>query len=104
MGLLFPKPRPSVLGKRDRKRAEAAVYRKVSADVRRRDGGRCRNCGAVGTETHHLIARSLGGGDEVDNLVTLCAECHRFVTGHALIIHGRHADGPLTFETWKQGD
>lgn len=31
------------------------------------------------TEVHHLQPVSLGGGDEPENLVTLCGECHREV-------------------------
>lgn len=30
-------------------------------------------------ETHHIIPRRYGGSDDVENLVTLCANCHRAV-------------------------
>ncbi len=30
-----------------------------------------------GLEFHHIVYRSLGGGDDPDNLVPLCWECHR---------------------------
>ncbi len=38
-------------------------------------------------EAHHLVFRSRGGGDELENLVTLCRACHlRLVhTGRALV-------------------
>lgn len=51
--------------------------------VRERDGYYCRNCGAGGgpngnAELHvdHQIPRSVGGGNEPENLRTLCRDCH----------------------------
>ena len=42
-------------------------------------------------ETHHILPRSMGGGDEVDNLIDLTAKEH-FVIHHLLAkIHG----GPM---------
>lgn len=39
-----------------------------------RDGWRCRRCGHAGRlEVHHLDP---DGGDDLDNLVTLCKPCH----------------------------
>ena len=44
--------------------------------ILRRDGGRCRQCGAPATEVHHLER-----GVEADELlVALCAPCHRAIT------------------------
>jgi 5-methylcytosine-specific restriction endonuclease McrA len=43
-----------------------------------RDGNRCRNCGATAKlSVHHIIKARNGGRDTLDNLVTLCASCHR---------------------------
>lgn len=48
--------------------------------VRDRDGDCCRSCGASGNwaklSVHHLLPASLGGTDEMENLLTLCATCH----------------------------
>lgn len=42
-----------------------------------RDGHRCRKCGSPsGLEAHHIKERGDGGGDAIENLVTLCALCH----------------------------
>lgn len=52
-----------------------------------RDNWTCQDCGVkcVGAresddkrriQAHHVVARSEGGGDELENLVTLCASCH----------------------------
>jgi len=41
---------------------------------------RCQICGDVrprSLEEHHILPRRFGGGDYEDNLVTLCASCHR---------------------------
>jgi len=50
------------------------------AEVLARDRFRCRGAGCSNTrflEVHHVIPRSIGGGNESTNLVTLCAGCHR---------------------------
>lgn len=57
-----------------------AEWRRVTAIVRRRDGGKCFDCGeacprGVG-DVHHRIPRSAGGGDEPANLILLCDGCH----------------------------
>jgi len=45
-----------------------------------RDGYQCRTCGRVvtGREAHvdHIVPKSKGGQDTLDNLQTLCASCH----------------------------
>jgi hypothetical protein len=45
-----------------------------------RDGYRCRAPGCTGTrflEVHHRVPRARGGTNRPDNLITLCAACHR---------------------------
>lgn len=38
-------------------------------------------------EAHHIIARGLGGDDDLSNLITLCHKCHRDIEdGHLDII------------------
>ena len=51
-----------------------------------RDRYTCQCCGAKNTrlEVHHITYRSNGGTDDLDNLITLCEECHKKV--HAGII------------------
>ena len=42
-----------------------------------RDGGRCRKCGLDhDLEVHHVTERCDGGRDELENLCTLCHDCH----------------------------
>ena len=50
-------------------RTKAAVYE--------RDGGRCVLCGRAGDPVAHYISRAQGGLGREENVVTLCADCHR---------------------------
>jgi hypothetical protein len=56
-------------------RRKMALHRAVY----RRANYRCEACGAseVKLEAHHRIPREDGGRDALDNLVALCASCHR---------------------------
>lgn len=50
--------------------------------VYRRDGYRCALCDSTQyLQIHHFIARSQGGTDGVQNLITLCADCHALAHG-----------------------
>ena len=47
-----------------------------------RDNWTCQDCGVkcrnkVRIQAHHVVPRRHGGGDELGNLVTLCASCHQ---------------------------
>lgn len=68
-----PDPRP-----RRRTRAPDAGRAKcLSIDAR------CRVCGgARGLQRHHVVPRSQGGDDVDENLVPLCSDCHRRITGN----------------------
>lgn len=55
---------------------------RVRAAVLARDRHRCSTPGCRATrflEVHHVVPRVKGGGNGVENLVTLCARCHGFV-------------------------
>jgi hypothetical protein len=39
--------------------------------------GTCFACGMDGAERAHILARAVGGGDEVENLHILCGVCHK---------------------------
>ena len=54
------------------------VDRSLAIKVYRRDNWKCRNCGWRENLTpHHVKHKSQGGKDSLDNLLTLCWECHR---------------------------
>lgn len=57
-------------------------YRKLVKQVYKRDGYKCVKCGLRQNLTpHHVIFRSHGGEDSLENLITLCIECHNGVHG-----------------------
>ncbi len=46
--------------------------------VLERDGWKCQSCGrASNLHVHHIKYRSHLGHDAAENLLTLCADCHR---------------------------
>jgi 5-methylcytosine-specific restriction endonuclease McrA len=60
-----------------RLRLDSTSYTKLQRQVLERDGWRCQVCGSMqNLQVHHLKFRSQSGGDEEQNLITLCAECH----------------------------
>jgi hypothetical protein len=74
----------------------------VSQRVRERDLHRCRvpGCSRRAVHAHHVTRRSLGGGDEPENLVGVCAFHHlRGIHGGYLRVWGRAPDGLV----WEVG-
>jgi 5-methylcytosine-specific restriction endonuclease McrA len=60
-------------------------YRRLCQRVLERDGWRCQRCGRRDKlQIHHIIPRSRLGADAEENLITLCAQCHREVHLQAL--------------------
>jgi hypothetical protein len=58
---------------------EGAIPEHVKAAVHHRDKGTCRQCGYQGPyiEYDHIIPRSKGGPNTVDNVQILCGQCNR---------------------------
>jgi 5-methylcytosine-specific restriction endonuclease McrA len=62
------------------KKNRAAVPERLRRAVLQRDRFRCRSAGCGGTSflaVHHLVPRESGGGNTLENLITLCSACHR---------------------------
>lgn len=58
-------------------RLSPSEYHKLIWQVFKRDGYKCRHCGwRNNIEAHHVVFRSHGGGDVINNLITLCHWCH----------------------------
>jgi hypothetical protein len=52
---------------------------KLRKKILERDDYKCRLCGSTeDLEVHHMQALVYGGKSEEKNLITLCAECHRY--------------------------
>lgn len=71
------------------------------ADVYRRDRHRCQNpvCRRRDVTPHHLVFQAHGGGDEPENVISLCSWCH---------LHGVHegriqVDGRASALRWRIG-
>lgn len=77
----------------------------VQKRVRERDRGRCQvpGCSRAASHVHHVLYRSAGGGDEGENLVSLCAAHHLHCIHLGWIrVRGRAPDG-LTWELGVRG-
>jgi 5-methylcytosine-specific restriction endonuclease McrA len=69
--------------RRPRLRLDAASYKTLCQIVLKRDGWRCQNCGnPADLQVHHICSRSSLGSDVEENLITLCATCHRQIHLH----------------------
>lgn len=58
-------------------------YKKIRAEVKRRDKNKCILCGSKKRiEVHHIIPYSISilNREEKSNLCCLCKECHKMVT------------------------
>lgn len=66
---------------------QRSAWKQRRLECYERDGWTCQHCGERCTnrnganpkrwiQAHHIKARRDGGGDELENLVTLCMECH----------------------------
>jgi 5-methylcytosine-specific restriction endonuclease McrA len=63
---------------RSRLRLEPEDYRELSRQVLAREGRRRQECGtAQDQKVQHIRSRGRLGDDAEENLITLCAVCHR---------------------------
>ena len=61
-------------------RLDSEAYADLRQQVLERDGWRCQYCGSLEQlEVHHRELRSRLGQDTEENLITLCASCHRTI-------------------------
>jgi 5-methylcytosine-specific restriction endonuclease McrA len=64
--------------KRPRLKLTDEEYTLLRRRVLERDGWRCQHCGSSkDLHVHHLSKRSRLGDDVMDNLIALCATCHK---------------------------
>jgi hypothetical protein len=64
-------------------------WRRARRDCLNRDGNCCQRCSkhhprGAHLTAHHIIPRIESGGDNVENLITLCTSCHNKVEGLGL--------------------
>ena len=77
---------PNVSGKEYQDGGQKDFYNVKSA-VLNRDNYTCQICGEKDTrlEVHHIQFRSKGGSNMMDNLVTLCLDCHKQIHSGGLV-------------------
>lgn len=70
----------------DHPRWKGGVSKLTTLDrVLQQDGHTCQRCGAnIGpsgaeAEVHHIIPRSAGGPDRMENYVAVCKDCHNYL-------------------------
>lgn len=52
-------------------------YTELCRDVLQRDGWKCRSCKSrTALHCHHIVFRSQGGEDTMENILVLCSACH----------------------------
>ena len=62
---------------RHHRRLSSAHSERLARLCKRRDDFKCRQCGQRGRlEAHHIVPLWKGGADTIDNLLTLCRNCH----------------------------
>jgi 5-methylcytosine-specific restriction endonuclease McrA len=94
-----PKPVARLVEKLKKALESDRQWRKVCREVDRRDGGKCRVCKRAGNHHHHLRRRSRGGVHEAENVVLLCADCHRQEHDARVRLSG-NANNLLVLERW----
>jgi 5-methylcytosine-specific restriction endonuclease McrA len=68
------------IGKTGRIRVSEEEYEKLRQEVLKRDGWKCQMCGSSkDIHVHHIDLRSRMGSDLENNLISLCARCHRAI-------------------------
>ncbi|WP_425545175.1 HNH endonuclease [Halorubrum aquaticum] len=63
----------------------------MSEKTKKRDYWECQRCGSMGgpegdstLHAHHILPKSKGGEDRIENLITVCHECHEQIHGHPI--------------------
>ena len=57
-------------------KAGTPIPEKTRLAIWERCGGRCEHCGKKAVDAHHIIPRSAGGSNDINNLIALCRACH----------------------------
>lgn len=68
------------------KRDDPPEYKKMRAQVRKRDKNKCQLCGSkkrFSLQVHHIqrFSDNIAGRYDPDNGILLCKDCHKMVTG-----------------------
>ncbi len=61
----------------------------------------CENCSNRAVDIHHIIFRSHGGTDTIDNLMALCRECHDKAHNSYVFNAELYRKHRMKYQTWK---
>jgi hypothetical protein len=50
---------------------------RIKPTIAKIKGDKCFYCGSPAEEYHHIIPRHMGGDNRLENIVPMCAECHK---------------------------
>ena len=79
---------------------QARIYAANKQAMYARDRWHCQSCNNTrGLTPHHIVTRGRCGGDELENLVTLCIRCHDAIHDGKLAIE--QLAGRVRFERLK---
>lgn len=63
----------------------------LSNQTKKRDNWECQRCNAQGgpygnsiLHAHHIVPKAEGGEDKIENLITVCHDCHESIHGHSI--------------------
>jgi len=75
----------------DYQKGQTYGYHDVRYYVFARDSYTCQVCKKKGKilQTHHILYKTYGGSDRVDNLITVCTDCHN---------HKNHQEGSVLYD------
>jgi 5-methylcytosine-specific restriction endonuclease McrA len=69
---------------------DSDIWKAIRWEALARDHGRCRDCGVEASEVHHIAYPKVLGGEDLDDLLSLCHACHQ----------RRHAEPRLEAIAW----
>ena len=61
-------------------RGYGKAWDRIRASILLRDSWTCQVCSRVATDVDHIRNKARGGGDDPDNLQSLCKACHKAKT------------------------
>ncbi len=104
----FSKGTPRIAERITKKRELEQTAQKARAAIKARDKGRCffPGCKVAASEAHHITPRSVRGKTvwRSDDLLSACAEHHRYFKAGLIRVEGNPDKGPVTVTLTSLGE
>lgn len=69
-----------------KKKIEREEWKNIRVDALDRDGRICQaqldQCKQIAVDVHHILPRSHGGKNNLENLISACRSCHAWIHAH----------------------